>query len=279
MKPHGAPRILFQSRNRRGLGHLMRGLNIARAIRSLEPAAQILFYTRNSAAQALCDGFDSIAAPEEADEADWHRAVAAFGADVEIYDTMLPASTQGRNAVFVMRACKAEEQTRVLGSAVLREMAEIIVPHTRVEFGFELPRAIAARAQFVGPIIREPHPALQAQLCARYGITANDLVVVSTVGGGGFAEQARQFFDVVTRAHPLLRARISHLKHIVVRGPLFTSTLTPQAGMTIVDVEPELGTLISQASVVIAEGGYNTVNEIRLAQDAGHLFAERSQAR
>lgn len=261
-----APRLIIQSRNRRGLGHLMRGLNIAIALKTLAPAARIAFYTRNAAAQALCDGFECMVAPDSADEAHWHASAAAYAPDLAVYDTMLPASTRGGNAVFMMRACKPVEQHAVLRSPVLRDMRAIIVPHTRDEFGFDLPADLEARATFVGPIIRPLLPGIQSALRARYGIGAQDRLVVSTVGGGGFAEQARMFFGVIAHAHPLLVERVPHLKHIVVRGPLFTDALASQPGMTVVDFEPELGNLMALADLVIAEGGYNTVNEIRLAR-------------
>jgi predicted glycosyltransferase len=259
-------RILFQARNRRGLGHLMRGLNIARAITLLDRDADIAFYMRNSAAQTLCAGYQTISAPDDADEAHWHTAAAAFAPDLVVYDTMLPAETRGGAAVFVMRACKADEQQAVLASPVLRTMRQIIVPHTAAEFGQRIPTDLAQRTRFVGPIIRPLQRAVQAQLRARYDLAPEDWLLVSTVGGGGFAPQARAFFDVIGRAHPLLAARIPRLRHIVVRGPLFDDPFESQPGMTVVDVEPELGNLFALANLVISEGGYNTVNEVRLAQ-------------
>jgi predicted glycosyltransferase len=259
-------RILFQSCNRRGLGHLMRGLNIARAIQTLDPAVQCVFYTRNTAAQSLCAGFESIVAPDDADEAHWHAVAAQFAPDLAVYDTMLPASTRGGHAIFVMRACKPEEQAAVLNSPVLRTMRSIIVPHTRADFGIDLPADLEARAHFVGPIVRPLQQSIQEQLRERYGIGHADRLVVSTVGGGGFAEQARAFFEVIARVHPLLVARIPRLRHIVVRGPLFADAFVSQPGMTVVNVEPELGNLFALADLVIAEGGYNTVNEVQLAK-------------
>jgi UDP-N-acetylglucosamine:LPS N-acetylglucosamine transferase len=47
--------------------------------------------------------------------------------------------------------------------------------------------------------------------------------------------------------------------------------------MQVVAHEPELGNLIALAGLVIAEGGYNTVNEVRLARTpAVFLPGERS---
>jgi spore coat polysaccharide biosynthesis predicted glycosyltransferase SpsG len=39
-------RVLFQSHNRKGMGHLVRGLNIAREITALDETADIHFYTK-----------------------------------------------------------------------------------------------------------------------------------------------------------------------------------------------------------------------------------------
>jgi UDP-N-acetylglucosamine:LPS N-acetylglucosamine transferase len=48
-----------------------------------------------------------------------------------------------------------------------------------------------------------------------------------------------------------------------VQGPNYKKKLHPLEGLTIIEDEPELVNLLAISSLVIAEGGYNTVNEIR----------------
>jgi len=85
-------RILFQTHNRRGLGHLMRGMNIAREIKALEPAADILFYSKSRSALQLCgDKYRVFLESDEHGLSHWPEAVAQFSPHVIIYDTVLPA--------------------------------------------------------------------------------------------------------------------------------------------------------------------------------------------
>ena len=168
--------------------------------------------------------------------------------------------------VFIMRRCKEDEQQRVLLSPLLREMACIIVPHLPEEFGFAVPDDILDNLHFVGPIVRPMHAQTQATLRQRYQINPDDFVLVSTVGGGGFTEQAQRFFEIVLQAHRIMQPTMPKLRHIVVCGPNFGHTLVTEPGLTMVPFEPELSNLFALAQLVIAEGGYNTVNEVRLSK-------------
>jgi UDP-N-acetylglucosamine:LPS N-acetylglucosamine transferase len=57
-----------------------------------------------------------------------------------------------------------------------------------------------------------------------------------------------------------------NLRHLVIQGPKFEQSIRALDGMTVIPYEPEIGNLIAISSLVISEGGYNTVHEIRLAK-------------
>lgn len=273
----GAPptgrRFLFQVRNRRGLGHLMRGLNIARALRALDPRCEILFHLRAAPPPGLWPADlhyaveDDSAAPR-----DWPAVLAEFAPQVVIYDTMLPPDAAAEplaadaKYVYIMRRCLPEEQRAVFGHPFLARMALILVPHTAEQFGYRLPADIASRARFVGPIVRLPAAAAQAALRGKYGIRPGDFVLTSTVGGGGFAEQADAFFAAVFAAHRELHGALPGLRHIVVQGPNYAGRLAAPPGVTLVEFEPAMIDLLALSDLAVAEGGYNTVNEIRITR-------------
>ena len=266
-------RLLFQSHNRRGLGHLMRGLNLARAVRRLEPDADILFYARNRSAESLCGPpFRAFVEPDEQGTSHWPELMQAFAPDVVIYDTMLPrdpsteAAAPDARRVYVMRKMRDEKQDGVFSNPFLDCIDLVLIPHTREEFDHVLPPALDARSAFVGPIIRLPEAANQDRLRLKYAIQPTDFVLTSTVGGGGFAEQAEAFFRAVYAVHQRLHSRLPRLRHLVVQGPNFAGTLAPLPGMTVVEYEPDLIDLLALSDLVIAEGGYNTVNEVRVAK-------------
>lgn len=262
-------RVLFLAHNRRGLGHLMRGLNIARAVRALVPRAELRFFARSSSALALC-GDEFACTVDTLDEwrAGWARALRIFDPDVAVYDTLLPTEVPPRAAVtvYVMRRCKPERQAAIFASLFLHTVDRIIIPHTPEEFGYTLPAHLVARSRFVGPIVRPLDQDAQERLRARYGLDGAPPPVVSTAGGGGFAEDAASFFALVVAAHTRLLALQPQARHIVVRGPNYQGALPALPGMTVVEHEPELGNLFALAGLVIAQGGYNTVQELRLAQ-------------
>lgn len=267
----GTRRFLFQVRNRRGLGHMMRGLNIARELRALEPSAEILFYLRTAPAPGFWPQEMRYVVEPDADElAHWPRVLEEFRPDVVVYDTMLPKAADaepvapGARYAYIMRKCLADEQREVFSNPFLDRMAAIIVPHDEDEFGYELPPAIAGRASFVGCIVRTPEPAAQARLRTRYGIAPGAFLLTSTVGGGGFEAQAGAFFAAVFDAHERLGGRLPGLRHVIVQGPNYAGKLAAPAGVTLVRVEPDMIGLLAASDLVIAEGGYNTVSEIRI---------------
>lgn len=262
-------RFLFQVRNRRGLGHMMRGLNIARELRALAADCEVLFYLRSEPAAGMWpDGIGHVVESDPDRLAHWPQVLADFRPDVVLYDTMLPGNAEvepvaaGARYAYVMRRCLADEQQAVFRNPFLERMSLILVPHSEAQFGYRLPRRFAERARFVGPIVRRPDPAAQVALRSRYALRAGDFVVTSTVGGGGFAAQAEAFFAAVFDAHGRLHGRLPGLRHIVVKGPHHGGRLDALPGMTLVDFEPDMVNLLAVSDLAVAEGGYNTVNEV-----------------
>jgi predicted glycosyltransferase len=266
------PRFLFNAHNRRGLGHLMRGLNIAREIRGLAPAADILFYTRNDSAGQLCGSdFGYVLEPEPERNGQWPGLVERFAPAVVVYDTLLPKQAdetppvRGRTA-YIMRKCKPERQQEIFGHRFLNTVDLILIPHQPEEFGYPLPPTLRSKARHVGPIVRHADAAAQQVLRDKYRLRPDRFLLTSTVGGGGFEDKARAFFDTVRGVHQLLHEGGLEFRHLIIKGPNYTRPLPETGGAEIIDSEPDLVNLLAISDLVIAEGGYNTVNEIRLAK-------------
>jgi predicted glycosyltransferase len=264
-------RILFRCPGRRGLGHLVRGLNIARELRALDPSADVRFYTRGAAAPALVGAeFPCVVETGRAALAEWDRLVADHRPDVVVDDTLLRdergAVPAGARRAYVMRRSRGDRHEAIVASELLRRVDIVIVPHTEAEFGHALPGALRARSVFTGPIIRRPTAAGVARARARYRAAEGDFLLVSTAGGGGFAATAAMLFATAAAVHRRLAGRLPGLRHVVVRGPNFTGEIEALEGMTVVGFEAEMVDLLAAADLVLAEGGYNTVNELRLAR-------------
>ena len=268
-----AHRFLFQVRNRRGLGHMMRGLNIARALRALDPSAEILFYLRTPPAEGFWSAdFRYVVESDPEGLAHWPEVLRGFGPDVVIYDTMLPKDAhaepvaEAARYVYIMRKCQEEKQREVFANPFLERMDAILVPHDPEQFGYAVPEAIRTRTAFVGPIVRLPEEKAQRSLREKYGIRPGEFVLTSTVGGGGFEAQADAFFATVFQVHRRVAQELPTLRHLVIQGPNYGKALAPLPGMTVIAFEPEMVNLLAISDLVIAEGGYNTVNEIRVTR-------------
>ena len=271
MKSKG-PRFLFQIHNRRGLGHMMRGINIAREIRSISPASEVMFYAKSDAASALCDrDFQYFVEKDLKNYAHWPDVIRSFSPDVVIFDTVIPKGISEKvfsdsiRYVFVMRKGLESKNEAIFGHQILDRADLIIIPHSAQEFGYELPPILQKKSCFVGPIIRPINKKTQIELRERYRLRENEFLVTSTIGGGGF-EQAESFFKKIFDIHRRIHSAIPNLRHIVILGPNFGKPLQSLEGMDLCVFEQELINLISISDIVIAEGGYNTVNEIRLTK-------------
>src|SRR5262249_43998959 len=152
-----------------------------------------------------------------------------FAPDVIVDDTVPPARLSGDGArhVFVMRRSAAERQAQVLAHESVRAMDQVIVPHTRAEFGDELPVELAARTAFLGPIVRRAAPAAMAALRARLGLRSEGFCLVSTPGGGGFGEDSARFVEVARRVHERLARELEGFRHVLVLGPNSTLAVEP----------------------------------------------------
>ncbi len=271
--PGDAPRLLFQVRNRRGLGHMMRGLNIAAALRALCPQARIDFHLRTAPGAGFWPDDLGLTVEDPGDpehpQRGWRATVERLDPDVIVFDTLLPepseVGSERAALAFVMRECLPEEQRALHAHPLMGRIARFIVPHEAQDYG-PVPDALAARTHCVGTIRRSTSAPAQQALRQRLGLAEDAFVLTSTVGGGGFAAQAERFFEVVRSAHQRLQAGFDVLgrpvAHLLIQGPNYAGTVEPLPGLRVIASEPELVSLLALSDLVIAEGGYNTVNEI-----------------
>lgn len=261
-------RVLFRVYNRRGLGHWMRGLNVARELLELEPATEVRFFTRSEPPFPIDDDRIRHRVADDPATMDVLPAdLASFAPDVVVDDTMPPArlTDEGARHVFVMRRCADERQAQVFANAQVAGMDAIVVPHTREGFGHALPADLEPRTTFVGPIARRATAERMAALRARLGLGADGFTLVSTPGGGGFAEDVAHFVAVARAAHARLVAEVPGFRHVLVLGPNATLRVEPvDDAMLVLASEPEMASLIACADAVLSAGGYNSVSEIRL---------------
>jgi predicted glycosyltransferase len=265
--------VLFQVRNRRGLGHLMRARNIGTALRTTSPHLDLHFHASARPAVGL---WDPALACTSDDESSWAAQVAQRDPAVVVYDTVLPGDPgagfrRHTKSVFVMRRQLDERSAELFAHPFLAQVERVIVPHTCTEFGHRVPAELAAKTTFVGTIARRPDPDARQRMRDRLGLDADALLLTSTVGGGGFRAQADRFFEIVETVGRRVSTSVPGARHVVVLGPNYTNAAQAAAlreipATIVLPSEPGLVDLLAASDLVIAEGGYNTVNEVRLSQ-------------
>jgi predicted glycosyltransferase len=261
--------VLLHARNRRGLGHLMRAQNLASAIRDGHDATPHVHATHRPDPRL----WDPTLALTVDGERPLDDVLAEVRPDVVVHDTTLPAggSTRWeRPAVLVMRRRVSAEHDALLADPRLAAVDCIVVPHDEAEFGLPLPADLRARTHFVGPIARRPDDTSVARIRRAAGTQRGARLVTATVGGGGFAEQADRFFEIVARCVPKMVDVDPLLRIVVVLGPNYrnesmTERLSQLPNTEVRDTETRLVDLVAASDLVIAEGGYNTVTEVRIA--------------
>ena len=239
----------------------MRGRNIAIAILKLAPEVEIIFTGNRESVAPLFMEFPY--KPYLNSE-----RVAALKPNAVVFDTLIPNWRVPRNTpiVYVMRRIRPETQHKILDNPAIARMDMVLIPHSKEEFTDELPFSIQQKAFWVGPIVRDTDLQTRMSLRQKYDIQESDFVITCTAGGGGKIEESSFFFGVVSKVHESLRDVLRNLRNFVVLGPYSRISVPRQKGMTILRFEPEMHNLIALSNLVIAEGGYNTVNETRRAK-------------
>ena len=268
----GGPTVVFQSHNRRGLGHLMRGLNIAREVLTLRPDARVVMHTRNGSAPLFCPAGVTCVVDEDDPGRGWHDVLRDSRPDVVVYDTMTPADPDGEpvpagsRTVLVLRRMVDAEHDRLVAGGFLDRCDAVVVPHTEAEFGHPLPADVRTRTVFAGTITRRPDPEGVAAVRQAYTVRPEVPLLVSTAGGGGFSDTAVPFFAAVGAVHARLLSRLGPdgFGHVVVLGPNYSGPAPELPGAHVVGVEPRLVDLFALADLVLSEAGYNSVSELRL---------------
>jgi predicted glycosyltransferase len=274
--------------NHEGLGHVNRLLAVAEEIEARSPDLRTLFFVEQPydlLAQAgmlqlpvpVCDadfvglartrrdprlGVAGIAIGEFVREVVRTYDVRAILHDAVLWGPLFDAGValDAPQALILRERTRLREYLAELGEAG-RGLRRVIVPHAR---STALERDFAQaepRPTYVGPIARRRRT--QAPPDRRDTAVGTHRRVLVTAGGGGYADVG----DFLQATLAALATIAVPLAVEVVTGPLFRGRFELPVGFPhgcrVAVFEPYLDERIARASVVVAQGGYNTVNELR----------------
>jgi UDP:flavonoid glycosyltransferase YjiC (YdhE family) len=282
-------RVAFYAVDGLGLGHVTRLVSIARAVRRLEPAVEVLFLTSSEADSVVFrEGFAAVKVPSKTIREEVgltkHRylklvqtviwnALAAFEPDVLVVDTyptgsfeeLIPVLRWRQRNIFVFREQRAEAAAAPLMQATLPLYDAIIVPHDDASAVGAVPEPHKLRA--VGPILVREREELLSPADARHrlGLGPDEQAVYASFGGGGDPE-ARGALECTAAA---LAGLAEPVRLFVGQGPLYRgASASPSPGfpgaVVLSGVYPMLEVLPAFDAAVTA-AGYNTVHELLFA--------------
>lgn len=280
-------KFVFVAINGIGLGHLNRTRQIARALREREPSAELVFVTNSIKPEFVQnDGFTVLRPflpfdPARELRAAWlasanavlESILLAERPDVIVYDYLYWRGLLARvrkklraTQVLVLRHRVGKSARRLVKRELKKPLVDfLLVPHRRDDFDVTgMPEAFVERLAFVGEVAA---PAAGADAIAsvrrRYGVDADERLVVVSPGGGG-ADECAAFFDAAVTAATRVARDEGRIKIVAVSGALRPSRSFDAATgvLTIVPFEPAMTALTAAADAMIALAGYNSTQEV-----------------
>ena len=122
---------------------------------------------------------------------------------------------------------------------------------------------------YTGNIFREPDQNKIDSLKLKYKKKDKELLITITAGGGGFSKETKNFFSIVgviaKKIGSELRKRkgnFINIRWLLIKGPLFQEDINLPDNIEVHDYEMDLPELFFISDLVVSAGGYNSVNEI-----------------
>lgn len=202
-------------------------------------------------------------------------AVRAYDPGTVMFDTHAPRAlvedckTDGRQAVLVLRQCRAALMDRMARDGTLQAFAATLLPHTRAEMSVLLEPATlrlleaADSVKYVGGIVfPAPIDAVAvAAVSARHGLPAEARLLLLCAGSGGYGPLNRRFMEKASRALSAIAMGNRNVRVICVAGP-YADTFPDIPGCQVIPSDPDLQALMARADLVVAHAGYNTLQEV-----------------
>ena len=287
-------RILYYAINGSGIGHLMRLSAIAMTVRRQAPDVhQFLATSANYPAHLKRLKLPTLILPS--DDSGSHsetdrraRTVSAqltarilrhtireYDPQVVVVDTHAPrrivedVRSEGRQAVLVFRRCREEYVAEYLRNGFLASFNLILLPYTEAEFASGMSAEMLAQLAELGTVRYTGGIAFSPELkkadtdaaARRYGVRADDTLLVITAGSGGYGPLNQRFLANAARAASSLRKKRRSVVAICVAGPYAPASVAAD-GCIYVESDPDLQLLVARSDLVVAHAGYNSIQEI-----------------
>jgi len=290
-------RIIFYSINGVGMGHAIRGINIAKALRKIIEC-EIIFAT-NSPFNDIFEkeGFAFVKGGADPiklytgeishqeylqqNEEFFISVIKKLSPHIVVFDLLIMpkvlAYMKEKNifSVYVLRELSDTKYLSIhrnfLSNFDLTLLTciedERFIKNIR-ECGFDQNKFF-----YIGNIFRTPKLEQIKKLKQKYNKKKDELLVTITAGGGGFLKGTHSFFSnlgiITKKVENEFRNKKNDFKKIrwlLIKGPLFNEKIDIPKHIEVSDYEQHLPELFAISDLIISAAGYNSVNEIIAAQ-------------
>ena len=287
--PKARSRLLLYAPNGWGLGHLSRQVALARALRQVDPYAEILFATESAYGPQMAPEFPFFILPSTRamKSSAWRGTasgrhalsvvqvtdalVAAYRPGAVVHDTLVwpplfeAAAGLGIKQAMVVRARRGTAAYLANPASPTWRCDLLIFPYEPHEVAGLLPELPPGCPPIacVGPVARRASTSRHLTR-QRIGLRDDRKLVLITAGAGGF-QDAEPFYRLAVEALAAASERLPRFFTMLVLGPGYTGPL-PISDRLNVYVWRDLTWLpdvIAAADVVICQAGHNTMAELQ----------------
>jgi UDP-N-acetylglucosamine:LPS N-acetylglucosamine transferase len=197
-----------------------------------------------------------LVASVEAVVSEWKPALVIH--DTHLWEPLLRVAASARaKQVAIVRNTPRAGHFMAKNQSLLNEMDLVLFPHDEQDMPEGWTSGLVTRYEYVGEICRSSPLG-----CASDIGTSSAIRVLVTAGGGGISSTPSFFLDA---AVALKQLRMPQMEVTFVLGPCYTGELL-FSGLQSVRVLPfveDMRSLVMQHDIVICQGGYNTLTELR----------------
>ena len=296
-------RVVFYSSNGVGLGHVMRGINIAKELRRIVDC-EIIFVTNTPFEEIFkeegfhfvkgganpIDLIDDGVLPEDylkKNEDFLLSVLKKLSPHIVVFDSLIMPNVlryiRERNIflVYVFREIKDQsyffrhrDYLKYFNLALLTCINDPSFIRDVRGAGFN-----KSNFFYLGHIFREPDQSKAKELKRKYKKEDDQMLVTITSGGGGFPKGADHFFSSLAAIAGKINSErcktkkpFKKLRWLFIKGPLFRGRIALPGAIEVYDYESNLPELFSISDLIISTGGYNSVNEIIAARTPALIY-------
>ncbi len=304
-------KILIHAINGVGLGHIIRTLEVSKALIKLRKDVEIIFVTNSQFPQIISDnGFKyyqlKLNTKDVLESKVYYHDYASYNSlrlikiikseypdlilfDCELHESVIDFCVKKHiKTSFILRNKNHKHFDAIIKQGVMKKIDMILIPHNKLD----VPKSTIAHLKdydtvsFVGPIIKTRRITLDRNKKSyekkNERNRKNPLNILITFSAGAGIEDNSELFSKVSNFLAQLKNNGRNIKDRqvkldIITGPYFKQNYCNLNGFDYKSFEPDMLGKMKEADLIISSAGYNIINEIIYAQTPAILIPVRRE--